>query len=71
MTEQYSRTEYLVYLKHDGHWFNKTFAAKEREPQNNFAIIKEQAQKLAGQKGRVWQIDTTRTEIYKGTNAPE
>ena len=70
MAEQYSRTEYLVYLEHDGHWFNKTFTAKEREPENNFAITKEQAQKLAGKTGRVGQIDYTKIEIFKGVNAP-
>lgn len=70
MAVQYSRTEYLVYLEHNGHWFNKTFTAKEREPQDNFAITKEQAQKLAGKTGRVWQIDYVKTEIYKGIDAP-
>jgi len=69
MAEQHYRTEYRVCLEHKGQWFNKTFTAKEREPQDNFAITKEQAQKLAGKTGRVWQIDYTKTEIYKGIDA--
>lgn len=64
----YNKTQYHIYTKVKGEWFDKLFAARESHPTDNFSIDRVTAEHLAGKDGRVWRIETKGEQIYGATD---